>query len=54
MKKVVHTLHSVANASSSIYRIVFTGLLLFELVRYQLRRKRNAANLSYRDLDRGR
>lgn len=45
-------LNQVASASSSVYRIVFTGLLIVELVKYQLRRRSNGQAAAYRDSDR--
>ncbi len=33
-------LHALAGNMSAVYRIVFTGMLLFELVRYGLKKRK--------------
>lgn len=40
--KFARVLSAAANSAGSIYKIVFTGLLLYELVKFQLKRKSNA------------
>jgi len=46
--KIARALSELANSTSSLYRIVFTGLLLIELVRFRWRK--NSAE-SYTDND---
>lgn len=43
---VPRLLATLANSTGSVYRIVFTGLLLYELVKFKTR-KRNAQDSIY-------
>ena len=51
--RLARALNTAAGSVGSIYKIVFTGLLLYELVKFQLRRKRNvmAEDSIYRPRD---
>lgn len=37
----VRRLNDIASGVSAVYRIAFTGLLLYELVRYQLQKRKH-------------
>jgi hypothetical protein len=51
--KALRTLGQLAGGMGSVYRIVFTGMLLYELVKFGLKRNLRAENHRNYPADRG-
>lgn len=51
MGKVIRALNQAALATGALYKVVFTGLLLYELVRFRLKKGRHVENSGYRPND---